>query len=255
MQLIDTHCHLDFPNFNADRRLVIERAIQNNVSTIINVGASLSTSQKGVSLSKQYDCIYATVGVHPHEAAKLGEDDWKLLEELAIDVKVVAIGEVGLDYYRNLSPAAKQREVFERSIALSKKLGLPLIVHCRQATREALSILKMSNLNRGVVVHCFSHDRNFLKSCLDLGFFVSFTGNITYKKSDCLRELVTFTPLDRFFLETDAPFLSPQAVRGKRNEPAYLAHILAEVASILHLDKEIIAAKTTENARRFFNLK
>ncbi|MEW6008986.1 MAG: TatD family hydrolase [Candidatus Omnitrophota bacterium] len=253
MQLIDTHCHLDFPNFDPDRDAVVERALSSGVSAIINVASSLEASKKSILLSKQYDCVFATVGMHPHEAAKVEEEDWQVLEKLLLAPKVVAIGEVGLDYYRNLSPKVKQQQVFERFISLAAKFNLPLVVHSRDSQADSLSILRRMKYPK-VVIHCFSGDEEFLKECLDLGFYVSFTANLTYKKVDDLRHLVSELPQDKFFLETDAPFLAPQAMRGKRNEPAYLKYLLEELSLILHLHQEEIAIKTSQNAKKFFSL-
>ncbi|MBU2540639.1 MAG: TatD family hydrolase [Candidatus Omnitrophica bacterium] len=253
MQLIDTHCHLDFPQFNIDRDSVIERAKNSGITNIIDVGASIESSEAAIALSKQYDFIYAAVGVHPHEADRLKQGDWLLIEKLISQDKVIAVGEVGLDYYRNLSSPARQKDVFKRFILLANKFSLPLIVHCREAEEDVLSLLK-DNLNTKAIMHCFSGNEAFLKRCLDLGLYVSFTCNATYKKSDNLRNVISLTPRDRFFLETDAPYLAPQTMRGKRNEPAYLKYLVAELASILKLDEETIADETTKNAKRFFNL-
>lgn len=253
MHLIDTHCHLDFPDFDIDRDRVLERALAAGVSAIINVASSLEASRKSILLSKQHDCVFATVGIHPHEAAKVQENDWQVLEQLLQLPKVVAVGEVGLDYYRNLSPKAEQQQVFERFISLAGKFNLALVVHCRSAEADTLSILKRAKYSK-VVMHCFSGDEEFLKDCLDSGFNVSFTSNLTYKKAEDLRRLVTKVPPDRFFLETDAPFLAPQAKRGMRNEPAYLKYLLEELSIILDLDQQEIAAKTSGNAKKFFKL-
>ncbi len=253
MQLIDTHCHLDFSNFDVDRDSVVERALVAGVIAIINVAASLEASSKSILLAKQYDCVFATVGIHPHEAEKVQEGDWQIIEKLIPAPKVVAVGEVGLDYYRNLSSKAKQQQVFERFVSLARKFNLPLIVHCRAADADMLSILKRAKYSK-VVMHCFSGDEEFLKKSLDLGFNFSFTANLTYKKANDLRRLVEKVPQDRFFLETDAPFLAPQAMRGRRNEPAYLKYLLEELSSILHLGQQEIAANTSQNAKNFFKL-
>lgn len=255
--LIDTHCHLDFPQFIADRDKVVERARAAGVKSIINIGSTLRRSRDVIDLASQYGQFYATVGIHPHDAKSATADAFKELETLARVESVVAIGEVGLDYYRNLSPCDKQIEVFEKFIELARSLSLPLVVHCRQAHSDLLSILKAhkASLEHGVVIHCFSGDLVFLKESLDMGFYVSFTANITYEKSQVLREAVAFAPMERIFLETDAPFLAPQTRRGERNEPAFLPELAHEVALLKSLDFEKVCLQTTENAIHFFNLK
>jgi len=254
MQLIDTHCHLDFPEFNPDRESVIKRARENDVKLIINVGASLAASRFAVTLAREHEFIYAAVGIHPHEADKITEEDFSEIEDLAKDKKVVAIGETGLDYFRNLSSRAGQQQAFERFIGLADRLSLPLIIHCRDAREDCLAALTSGDRKSKVLMHCFSGDETFLKRCLDSGFLVSFTCNITYKKAFNLREIVKIVPLDRFLLETDAPFLPLENLRGKRNEPMYIKSLAQQIAVIKNLDLEVIAQATSDNAKRFFNL-
>jgi len=252
--LIDTHCHLDFPEFDADREEVIQRAKQENVSSIINIGSSLRGSQAGINLASQYGFIYASIGIHPHHADTVDNKIQTELAKLAKKDKVVAIGEIGLDYYKNYSKAENQKSLFISLTKLAKTLGLPLIIHNRQAQRDTLKILKESMPVRAVV-HCFSGDERFLRQCLELGFFISYTCNVTYKKAQGLRDLVRITPLDRLFLETDAPFLPPEGFRGRRNEPYYVKYLAQEIARIKGISVEEIARITTENAKTFFNLK
>jgi len=252
--LIDTHCHLDFPEFNPDRPEVIQRAIAGGISNIINIGSSLEGSIKSVELSAQYDLIYATVGLHPHEADSFDENAKNTLEDLAKKDKVVAIGEIGLDYFKNYSQAQNQRATFMALVGLAKELNLPVVIHNRQAQVDTLKILK-ENMPVRAVIHCFSGDEHFLKECLALGFLISFTCNITYKKAENLRQLVKIAPLEKIMLETDAPFLSPQGLRGKRNEPANVKILAEEIAKIKGESPLKIAEVTTNNAKRFFNLK
>jgi len=272
--LIDTHCHLDFPEFDHDREEVINRARREGISYIINVGSSLKGSKRAQELSRQYDLVYATVGVHPHEADKFNDEVRLNMEELARQDKVVAIGETGLDYYRNFSKAENQKMLFKESIKLAKDLGLPLVIHSRQAQGDTLDILNREIPLR-CVMHCFSGDEDFLKKCLDLGFFISFTCNVTYpakaynsgrdparvkniterdKKAQDLRIPVKLTPLDRLMLETDAPYLSPEGMRGKRNEPSNVKILAEEISRIKGIGFEELAAVTTDNAEKFFNL-
>ncbi len=252
--LIDTHCHLDFAQFAQDRPAVIRRAKEAQVGYFINIGATLDSSIVSCKLARQYPEIYASVGVHPHDADSFNRQALDKIRELAVKNKVVAIGETGLDYFRNLSSQDNQKRLFGNLIELAKGLDLPLVVHTRQAQEDTLKILKTAMPLRAVV-HCFSGDENFLKECLGLGFFISFTCNITYKKAQGLRDMVRLTPLDKLMLETDAPYLSPEAFRGKRNEPAQIKLLAEEVSRIKGVSFEKIADKTTENAKAFFKLK
>lgn len=254
MQLIDTHCHLDFPDFDSDRDSVLKRAIANDVLLVIDVGSSLAASRQAVALAQSSNHIYASVGIHPHDADKIKEEDFRQIEELARKPKVVAIGETGLDYFRNFSSSIRQQEVFRKFIEIANKLNLPLIIHCRQAQEEVLEILDYNCGKSRVLMHCFSADENFLKRCLDSGYFVSFTCNITYKKALNLREVVKIAPLDKIMLETDSPFLPPENLRGKRNEPMYIKSLAQQISIIKNLDLEVVAKATSDNAKRFFNL-
>ncbi len=254
--LIDTHCHLDFPDFDSDRDAVLSRAAAAGVSTIINVGSSLKGSRDAVALSLKYENVFASVGIHPHDAKDCDEGALQEIRRLIKGAKVVAVGEIGLDYYRNLSEPKIQTSVFEDFLKIAQEEKLPVIIHSRQAPEETLSVLRGFGLNniKAVVVHCFSEDADFLQKCLDLGFFVSFTCNVTYKKAESLRKIVGSVPLDRMFLETDAPFLSPEGMRGKRNESAYLVELAREIARIRAIDLEKVCEETSRNAKKFFNL-
>jgi TatD DNase family protein len=249
----DTHCHLDFPEFNPDREEVIARAKSQHLDFIVNIGSSLSGSKMSLELSRQHDFIYASVGLHPHEADKYDKDIHAELVTLAGENKAVAIGEIGLDYYRNYSKAENQKKLFSSLLKVAKEHKLPVIIHSRLAQPDTLEILK-NYLPLAAVIHCFSGDEVFLQECLDLGFFVSFTCNITYKKADNLRRLVSKVPLERLFLETDAPFLPPEGFRGRRNEPVYVKLLAQEIARIKGLDLEKVASITTENAKSFFKI-
>jgi TatD DNase family protein len=256
--LIDTHCHLDFKDFDADRDEAVKRALAAGVGIIINVGSSLEGSRRAVELTGRYDAIYASVGVHPHDVRSINDAVFGDLKKLVSGgKKVIAIGEVGLDYYRDLSPRELQKEAFRKFIRLSRELELPLIIHDRDAHRDTLAILREeSGIGeiRGVM-HCFSGDAAFLAECLNLGLHVSFTCNITFKNASALREVVKASPVEKLLLETDAPFLAPQPHRGKRNEPAYLTFLVGELSRIHGLSEEDIARITTHNANKLFNLK
>jgi len=251
--LVDTHCHLDFPEFDQDRDEVIKRANLSGIDYIINIGSSIEGSRKSLELAKKYACIYAAIGIHPHEADRSGKEAVREIRKLASGDKVVAIGEIGLDYYRNFSRQENQQPLFISLIELTKELGLPLVLHSRQAEEDTLKIL-MRYLPLNAVVHCFSGNESFLKQCLELGFFVSFTCNITYKKAENLRIVAKATPLDRIMLETDCPYLSPEGQRGKRNEPQAIKLLAEEIARIKAISAEEVANITTANAKRFFKL-
>lgn len=252
---IDTHCHLDFPEFDSDRRQVIERAKEAGVKYLINVGSSLEGTKKSIELAEEYSNIYAAAGIHPHQAQEISPEDLKLFRKLADHKKIVAIGEIGLDFYRNLSPAQSQKKIFNELLQISLEKKLPVIIHNRLADGEILeaAVNILGNQIKGVV-HCFSGDELFLKKCLDLALYVSFTANITYPQAENLRQLVKATPIERILLETDAPFLPPQAYRGKRNEPAYLKYLIEEISSLKGLSREDIMRITTHNAKELFTL-
>jgi len=252
--LVDTHCHLDFPEFDLDRNEVIQRAHSLGVNHIINIGSSLEGSIRSLELTRQYPDVYAAIGVHPHEADRFDIKEEKRLRELAKEAKVLAIGEIGLDYYKNYSSADNQRLLFAKLLELARDLSLPLVIHSRNAPEDTLKFLKAA-MPVKAVVHCFSQDETFLKECLDLGFFVSFTCNITYKNAQNLRELVKVTPLERLLLETDAPYLAPEGMRGDRNEPVNIKILAGEVARIKQTTLEEVARATTDNAKAFFNFK
>ncbi|HSR34189.1 MAG TPA: TatD family hydrolase [Anaerolineae bacterium] len=262
MTLVDTHAHLDFAKFDADRPAVIERAKAAGVTTIINVGADLASSQRAVELAEQYDVVYAAVGVHPHDALKLDGAALGELRELAKQPKVVALGEIGLDFYRDLSPRDVQRRAFQAQLAWAAKLGRPVIVHDRDAHDEIMEILDdwaaaLSNsplAGRLGVLHTFSGDLSMAERAMDLGFYISISGPVTYKNARELPEIVQALPLERLLVETDCPFLTPHPYRGKRNEPAYVRLVAERIAELRGMSFDALALATTANARRLFEL-
>jgi TatD DNase family protein len=251
--LIDTHAHIDYADYDIDRDEVIRSACEQGVRYIINVGSSLQGSLNSAALAQRYPNVYAVVGCHPHDAKDFSDADFSRVRSIAAQPKVVAIGEIGLDYYRNLSPQGRQQDLFAAFIRLSRELNLPAVIHTRQAAEDTLRIARQENLAKAIV-HCFSGDEKFMIDCLDLGFYISFTCNITYKKSQDLRQLVKKAPLDRICLETDAPYLSPEGFRGKRNEPGFVRLLAQAVADIRGLALEDVARATTENAKKFFSI-
>lgn len=255
MHLIDTHAHLDMPEFEADLPQVIQRAREAGVSTILTIGIDPASCRKAIEIAETYPGIFAILGVHPHDAARVGEGDLDCLAVLARHEKVKAWGEIGLDFYRNLSPPAIQQEIFRRQITIAKELKLPLVIHSRSATRETTTCLREERAwEVGGVIHCFSGDAKTAEQYLEMGFVISIPGVITFNKAQGLREVVKGLPAEKLILETDAPFLAPVPHRGKRNEPAYVRLIAATVAEIRKQDISELAATTTRNACRIFNL-
>jgi TatD DNase family protein len=262
MILIDSHAHLDSRKFDSDRRQVVERAGAKGVQTIVNPGADLPSSRQAVALAARRWAgveIYAAVGVHPHDAKTLSAEALAELRTLAQDEpRVVAIGEIGLDYYRDLSPRAVQRRAFESQLALAGQLRLPVIVHSRDAQDDLMAILrnwlKGAGMNPGVVLHCFPGDVAMAEEALGLGFYLGIGGPVTYQNARVLPEVVKAAPLERLLLETDCPYLPPHPHRGQRNEPAYVALVAAKVAQLQGRPVAEVAAVTTANARSLFNL-
>jgi TatD DNase family protein len=251
---IDTHAHLDFDSYNEDREIVIQRAIENNISAIITIGTNIESSEESIILSGKYAALFAAVGIHPSDCLETTEQDYTHLEELAQNEKVVAIGEVGLDYYRMYAPKEIQIESFRRQIRLAKKLQLPLIIHNREAHEDVLRIIEEEDAGAvGGVFHSFTGDDTFLERILVNNFYVSYTGNITFKKSDS-ETLIRNTPAERLLLETDSPFLTPTPLRGKRNEPAFLVHTVDKIAGIKNISREELGSITSGNAKSLFGI-
>ena len=253
--LIDTHCHLDFKDFEDDRIAVLKRSRDSGVDVMINVGSSIEGTVRSIKLAAENDFVYAAAGIHPHEADKVTETDIKLFAEFLNKPKVVAVGEIGLDYYRNISSKENQKKLFEELLRKAKEKSLPLIIHNRESHQDMLDILNnvMGSSVSGVM-HCFSGDEIFLKKCLDMGFFISFTCNITYKNAEKLRGIAKLVPMDRILVETDAPFLAPQDFRGKRNEPMYVKYAAEEISKIKGISFEKVSDVTTANAKKLFKL-
>jgi len=255
--LIDSHAHIQGKEYAGEVDAVVARAREAGVATIIAVGGAGEMSSNGaaVALAARCDAIYATVGMHPHDAKDVGTDDLKALCELAKQPKVVAIGETGLDYYYNHSPHDVQRRVFVQFIQMARDMDLPIVVHERDAARDAAALLRSEGEGklRGVI-HCFTGDYNAARAYLDLGFYLSFTGIITFKNAESLRAVVRQVPLDRIFVETDSPYLTPVPHRGKRNEPAYVRFVAETIAALKQIDFGEVADVTSENARALFGL-
>ena len=255
-ELFDTHAHLHFPDFAPDLDDVLARARAAGVRKMVTIGTDGETSRAALAIAERDPEVWASVGLHPHDAA--GGDDalFDELERLAGSPRVVAIGEMGLDFFRDLSPRPAQEAAFRRQLALARRLGKPALVHCRDAHAETLAILVEERVSEvGGVMHCFSGDVEIARRCLDLGLLVSLAGPVTYPNARALPAVARFVPADRLVVETDCPFLPPQPYRGKRNEPAYLVITAARVAELRGEPLEALAPRMTENALRLFGIR
>lgn len=251
---VDTHTHLDFDAFDEDREKVIQRAIENQVLAIITIGTDLETSKQAILLAEKYASIYASVGIHPSDCAGAKDKDFDFIKELAAHEKVVAIGEIGLDYYHMHAEKEIQAKAFEKQIRIARELNLPMIIHNRDSHTDMLEILNNEGIKEiGGVMHSFSGDLDFLDKIIALNMHVSFTGNITFKKSTS-NELVKKAPVENMLLETDCPFLTPVPLRGKRNEPAFIVHTAKKIAEIKEIELELLGKITSENAKSLFKL-
>jgi len=250
--LVDTHAHLDFSQFDADREQVIERASEAEVRTILSIGIALATSRKNISLAETYPSVYAAVGVHPHDVTRIQEGELEQLRELVHHPRVKAIGEVGLDYYRNLSPGELQRRSLRTFLDWSLETGKPLIIHTREADADILRLLREKSRShwRGVF-HCFPGDLAMAEEVMALGFHLSFTGVVTFKNA-AMADVAARVPLHRMLLETDCPYMAPVPHRGKRNEPADVQHVAQKIAELKGLSFAEIARATSENACELF---
>jgi TatD DNase family protein len=259
--LVDTHCHLNFDSYDADRDAVLQRAAIAGVERIINPAVDLETGAAALALAARYPGVYAAVGIHPNNSAAFQPADLEAVEAQARSPKVVAIGEIGIDYYRDNSPKDAQRRAFEAQLALAARLELPVIIHNRVASEDVLAVLNAwtptlppALRDRPGVLHAFSGSFRIAEQALALGFYLGFTGPITYKNSDELRSIAARIPLDRMLVETDGPFLTPQQHRGKRNEPAYVRYVADRIAILRLVGIEDIEQQTSANAERLFRL-
>lgn len=249
MKIFETHAHLDFPQFDKDREQLIKKCFDKGIAYIINIGVDEKTCNASIKLAEKYDQIYATVGFHPHDAT-----DYQVgfIRKKAQHPKVIAIGEIGLDYYRNLSPKDTQKNVFEDQIKIALELDLPIVVHDRDAHDDCFDILSRNDAKK-VVFHCFSGDEIFAQKILEKGWFISFTGVVTYKNSN-LENTIRLVPDNKFFIETDSPYLSPHPQRGKRNSPLNLQYIIERISEIRGTTPKKIIELSYANACEFFNL-
>ena len=254
--LIDSHAHLEMPEFKKDLEGVVRRAMESGVEYIFTVGTEEKDWRRALEIANTHPSIYAILGIHPHNAKEIDDQTYPLLKDLCKNKKVKAYGEIGLDFFRNLSPRDIQLKRFREQIELAKELGLPIVVHDREAHQETMEILKSEKAEKcGGIIHCFSGDYEMAKVCIDMGFYISIPGSITFKNAESFREIVKRIPLDSLLVETDAPFLTPEPFRGKRNEPSYVRYTAQKVAEIKKVSFEKVAEVTTENAFKVYRMK
>jgi TatD DNase family protein len=251
---IDTHAHLEMETFDRDREEVLKRAAEAGLSAIVTVGTTPADCEKAVELAAQYPPLYAAVGIHPHEVKGIDAGTYDALRRLARRDKVVAIGEIGLDFFFNHSPREVQLRRFEEQLDLAEELDLPVIIHDREAHAETLEILRPRKGRLRGVLHCFSGDWAMAKECVDMGFHLSVAGPVTYPKADRLREVARKAPMERLLVETDAPYLAPQPHRGRRNEPAYVVETARCLAGLRDLPVDELKGLTAANARGLFRI-
>ncbi len=251
--LFDTHAHLDDARFDSDRDEVIKNLIREGVSYVVNIGADIQSSRNSVELARKYDFIYAAVGVHPHEADSMTDCDLAELEELSKYEKVVAIGEIGLDYHYDNSDRTAQKYWFEKQLLLAKKLNMPYIIHDREAHGDTLDIIRKVGYTNGVM-HCFSGSSEMAKQIVKMGMYVSIAGPVTFKNAGKLIDVAQVVPDERLLIETDCPYLTPEPFRSKRNNPAYVKYTAEKIAQLRGMEFSQLAKMTLENAKRFYNI-
>jgi TatD DNase family protein len=258
VEIVDSHAHLEFPQFDEDRPAVLERARAAGVTALLAIGSGTGPERLNAAIpfAEEHDWIYATVGIHPHEAKDATEEHFARLDELAKHRKVIGWGEMGLDYYYDHSPRDVQQRVFRRQLGQARTAKLPIIIHCRDAWPDCLEIMEQDWRSSGLggILHCFTGTLDEARRGLEMGFVISFAGNVTYPKMQHLRDVARELPLDCLLTETDSPFLPPQGHRGKRNEPAYVVEVAKALASVRDLSHDELAAVTAQNFRRFFGL-
>lgn len=260
MIFVDSHCHIDGEAFDDDRDEIVERAKAAGVAAMLTIGTGNPHDgeiARAVKIAESYENVFAAIGVHPHDAKLFDEQAEKHLRELAKSEKVIAWGEIGLDFYYDHSPRDVQFDVFRRQIRIARELDLPIIIHSRDADAETVEVLieECSQADfRGGIMHCFGGTAQMAKDLMEIGFLVSFAGNVTFKKAENLREAARVVPLEKLLIETDCPFLAPVPFRGKRNEPSYVAHTAQFLAEFYKIPVENLARQTTGNFKNFFGL-
>ena len=253
--LIDTHVHLNAHQYDKDLEEVIARARENGLEKMVVIGCDRPSIERTMELIEEYDDIYGVIGWHPVDAVDCTDEDLKWIEELSKHKKIVGIGETGLDYHWDKSPKDVQKELFRRQLALAKRVGLPIIIHNRESTEDCVEILKEENAQEiGGIMHAFSADEKTADKIIDMNFYVSLGGPVTFKNAQLPKDIAVHVPLDRLLVETDAPYLTPHPYRGKRNEPAHVKLVAEKIAELRGMSYEDLAAATTANAKRLYNI-
>lgn len=253
--MFDTHVHLNARQFAEDREEVIQRAFDAEVTYMTVVGFDDETIPLAIEIAEEYETIYAAVGWHPVDAIDFSQEKYEWIKELSAHPKVVAIGEMGLDYHWDTSPKDVQKDVFKQQIALAKYVQMPIIIHNRDATEDVIKVLQEEDAaDVGGIMHCYNDSVDYVDTCLQMNFYISLGGPVTFKNAPLPKEVAAHVPLDKLLIETDAPFLAPHPNRGKRNEPAYVAYVAEQIAHIRGISVEEVHKVTTENAKRVFNL-
>ena len=261
MELFDSHCHLDDERFDEDREEIIEKIKESGVTKLVSAGYSIEGSRKGVELSKKYEFIYTTCGLSPNDIPQTEEELWKDIEKIKKIVeenlkykKIVAIGEIGLDYYweKDNEKRKLQKEAFVKQIELANDFNLPIVIHTRDAVMDTIEILKKNNVNKKGVFHCCPLNRELVKEALKLDFYISFAGPVTFKNSKNANEIIQMVPNDKILIETDSPYLSPEPLRGKRNDPRNVKYIAQKIAEVKGLSIDEVAEFTNQNTKKFF---
>ncbi len=256
-ELMDTHCHLDMESYAEDLDTILASAAKGGVTTVVTIGIDITSSRKAVEIARTYDMVHAAVGIHPHDSEGADDTVYQQLAELIqrASSHIVGYGEIGLDYVKNYAPKKTQQQVFRDQLEIAKQFNLPVIIHDREAHDDTLAILTEAGpFSSGGIMHCFSGDMDYADKVLDLGFYISIPGIVTFKNAHDLKEVAANAPLDRLLLETDGPFLTPVPYRGKRNEPLFLLYTAEEVAALRAISLEELARVTTENGKKLFSL-
>ena len=253
--LVDSHAHLDIRDFDNDRPDVIDRAVSGGLTNIITIGIDVGSSLRALELARKHAFIYASVGLHPHNANTFDSQELDSLAQIASDSKIVAWGEIGLDFYRRYSPRDDQLRSFQQQLETANDLDLPVIIHDRDAHDDVFKVLKkMGKGEKKGVIHCYSGDQDLAAAFIELGYYISIPGTVTYKKASHVRDVASSIPMERMLIETDAPFLTPVPKRGKRNEPLFVTYTAQEIARLRNIKFEEVARKTAENAQTLFGL-
>ncbi|KGF10848.1 hydrolase TatD [Tissierellia bacterium S5-A11] len=255
--MIDSHVHLDDPRFKKDRDQIIQNFDRDGLELVVNIGADLESSRASVDLARKYDKVYAAVGIHPHDASSYSPEVEKELIDLAQDEKVLAIGEIGLDYYYDNSPRDIQKEVFEKQLDLAHRLGLPIVIHTREASKDTFDRIKAHMEKQPqdkVLIHCFSESLEMMREYVKLGCYIALGGAVTFKNARVPKEVALEVPLDRLLLETDCPYLTPEPLRGKRNEPAYVRYVGDFIANLRKINLDDLLDQTARNTKAFYGI-